>query len=104
MHFPQFCKKHIGLLLILSMLIGYFVPQFGLLKPILPYLLILMLYNSLLPIEIKSGSTGRMKSMHMFIEKYGSKKALKISQAPFNKGNTILSIPFFSIESFLKDN
>ncbi len=54
MHFPQFCKKHIGLLLILSMLIGYFVPQFGLLKPILPYLLILMLYNSLLPIEIKS--------------------------------------------------
>jgi hypothetical protein len=56
------------------------------------------------PIEIKSGSTGRMKSMHMFIEKYGSKKALKISQAPFNKGNPILSIPFFSIEGFIKDN
>lgn len=56
------------------------------------------------PVEIKSGPTGRMKSMHMFIEKYRCKKALKISQAPFNKGNPILSIPFYSIESFLKDN
>lgn len=53
------------------------------------------------PVEIKSGSTGRMKSMHMFIEKYHSKIAIKISQAPFKKGTTIISLPFYAIESFL---
>ena len=54
-----------------------------------------------IPIEVKSGSTGRLKSMHMFIEKYHSKSAVKISQTPFDKGNPILSIPFYGIESFL---
>ncbi|HEC44253.1 MAG TPA: DUF4143 domain-containing protein [Bacteroides sp.] len=54
------------------------------------------------PIEVKSGSTGRMKSLHMFIEKYGCIKALKISQAQFVSGNPIISLPFFAIESFLK--
>ncbi len=54
------------------------------------------------PVEIKSGPTGRMKSMHLFIEKYKSDKALKISQAPFKNGNPILSLPFYAIESFLK--
>jgi predicted AAA+ superfamily ATPase len=53
------------------------------------------------PIEIKSGPTGRMKSLHMFIEKYNCKRALKISQAPFKKGTPVLSLPFYAIESFL---
>ena len=35
----------------------------------------------IVPIEIKSGSTGRMKSMHLFMDYYHSKKAVKISQA-----------------------
>ncbi len=53
-----------------------------------------------IPVEIKSGSTGRMRSMHMFIEKYHSETALKISQAPFRKGKPIVSLPFYAIESF----
>jgi predicted Na+-dependent transporter len=47
------CKKYIGLLLILGMLIGYFVPQLAVLKSWLPYLLTFMLYNSLLAIKIR---------------------------------------------------
>jgi len=35
------------------MLVGYFVPQFASLKPLLPYILTLMLYNSLLDISIR---------------------------------------------------
>lgn len=58
--------------------------------------------GQVIPIEIKSGPNGRMKSMHMFIEKYHSKIAVKISQAPYDKGNPILSIPFYGIESFLQ--
>jgi predicted AAA+ superfamily ATPase len=52
------------------------------------------------PVEIKSGPTGRMKSMHMFIEKYHSETALKISQATFRKESPIVSLPFYAIESF----
>ena len=52
------------------------------------------------PVEIKSGPTGRMKSMHMFIEKYHSETALKISQATFRNESPIVSLPFYAIESF----
>ncbi|MCD4768922.1 MAG: DUF4143 domain-containing protein [Bacteroidales bacterium] len=55
-----------------------------------------------IPVEIKSGPTGRMKSMKMFIEKYNSKKAIRISQATFINGNPIVSLPFYAIESFLR--
>jgi hypothetical protein len=54
----------------------------------------------IIPIEIKSGSTGRMKSLHFFIEYYYSKKAVKISQAPFLAGNPIVSLPFYAMEIF----
>jgi len=54
----------------------------------------------IIPIEVKSGSTGRMKSLHFFIEYYHSKKAVKISQAPFLAGNPIISLPFYAMESF----
>jgi len=54
----------------------------------------------IIPIEIKSGSTGRMKSLHFFIDYYHSKKAVKISQAPFLAGNPIVSLPFYAMESF----
>ena len=57
--------------------------------------------GQIIPVEVKSGPTGRMKSLHMFIEKHQAKKALKISQAKFQKGNPIISLPFYAIESFL---
>lgn len=57
--------------------------------------------GKIIPVEIKSGSTGRMKSMHMFNEQFNIQKALKISQAPFADGNPIVSLPFYGIESFM---
>ena len=55
------------------------------------------------PLEIKSGPTGRMKSLHMFIEKYNCDIAIKISHAPFMSGKPIISIPLYAIESLLKN-
>lgn len=60
--------------------------------------------GQIIPIEVKSGPTGRMKSLHMFIEKHKSKCAIKISQAKFQKGNPVLSLPFYAIESFFQRN
>lgn len=59
--------------------------------------------SHVVPVEIKSGPTGRMKSMHMFIEKYSTENAIRISQAPFKKGQPILSIPFYGIESYFRN-
>ena len=53
----------------------------------------------IVPIEIKSGSTGRMRSLHLFLENYPVNLAVKISQAPFSKGNPILSLPLYAMES-----
>jgi len=57
--------------------------------------------GQIIPVEVKSGPTGRMKSLHMFIEQHQSQKALKISQAKYQKGNPIISLPFYAIENIL---
>jgi len=57
--------------------------------------------EKIIPIEIKSGSTGKMRSMNLFLDKYDISKGVKISQAKFDAKNRIISIPFFGIEAFL---
>ena len=55
-----------------------------------------------IPIEVKSGSIGRMKSMHMFMEKYQVQQGIKVSQAPYDSSNKIISLPFYSLEGFMR--
>jgi hypothetical protein len=57
-----------------------------------------------IPIEVKSGSTGRLRSMHMFMEKYQVRHGIKISQAPYDSQNQIISLPFYSLEGFIRKN
>ena len=56
----------------------------------------------ILPIEVKSGAVGKMKSLFMFLEKYKSNQGLKISQARFSEDKNILCLPFYAIETFIK--
>jgi hypothetical protein len=53
---------------------------------------------------VKSGSTGRLRSMHMFMEKYQVRQGIKISQAPYNSENQIISLPLYSLEGFIRNN
>ncbi len=55
------------------------------------------------PIEVKSGHKGRMKSMKLFKEAYKPKQAVKISQAPYNDQHDILELPLYAIEYFMSD-
>ena len=55
-----------------------------------------------IPFEVKSGSIGRMKSMHMFMEKYQVQQGIKISQAPYDSSNRIVSLPFYCLEGFMR--
>ncbi len=57
--------------------------------------------EKIVPIEIKSGSSGRMKSMKMFLETYEIDKGIKISQSQYKNEANIISLPFYGIESFL---
>jgi predicted AAA+ superfamily ATPase len=57
--------------------------------------------TDILPIEIKSGSKGAMKSLLMFIEKYRTVCGVKISQAKYSISAPIINLPFYAIESFL---
>jgi len=57
--------------------------------------------GKIIPLEIKSGSSGRMKSMKMFIENYEVEKGIKISQAKYNDYLNIVSLPFYAVSSFL---
>ncbi len=54
------------------------------------------------PVEVKSGSVGRMKSLQIFISEYQSRYALRISQSAYHAGKPVISFPFYGIESMMK--
>ncbi len=58
--------------------------------------------SSIIPVEVKSGSAGRMKSIKMFIDTYKVTRAVRISQAGYNADLPIQSLPFYGIEGFVK--
>ena len=53
------------------------------------------------PIEIKSGSSGRLKSLLLFLQKHPHLMGLKISQAPYKKEDRIIALPLYGIEKFM---
>ena len=59
--------------------------------------------TNIIPIEVKSGKKGTLKSLLLFIEKYKTTIALKISQAKYRINEPITNLPFYSIESFLEN-
>lgn len=55
--------------------------------------------NKPVPIEVKSGANGHLKSLQMYINNYSVEKGLKISQAKFHDDGRIISFPFYAIEN-----
>ncbi|MBN2531382.1 MAG: ATP-binding protein [Spirochaetales bacterium] len=55
--------------------------------------------SDIIPVEIKAGKTGKLKSLHLYREKYQPRVALKISQDPFYRDDGIISLPIYAIES-----
>ena len=53
--------------------------------------------TTIFPIEVKSGSTGRLKSIQLFLDEKHTDLGVRISQAPLGLHNRILSIPFYLI-------
>jgi len=54
--------------------------------------------SSVLPIEVKAGKTGTLRSMHIFLEQYSLSAGVRISQHYFNRSLPIISFPFYAIK------
>lgn len=53
--------------------------------------------DSIIPIEVKSYKTGKLKSLRLFMDEKRSPYGIKISEAPLSFNNNILSVPFYMI-------
>ncbi|OGT32526.1 MAG: hypothetical protein A3C44_02130 [Gammaproteobacteria bacterium RIFCSPHIGHO2_02_FULL_39_13] len=53
--------------------------------------------KNILPIEVKAGKTGRLRSLHAFIDKHKSAIGIKISEEPLRFDGKILSLPLYMI-------
>jgi predicted AAA+ superfamily ATPase len=51
-----------------------------------------------IPIEVKAGKTGTLRSMHLFLDKYSAPVGIRISQVPLNNNLPIISVPFYAIK------
>lgn len=55
--------------------------------------------GEIIPVEVKSGIVGRIKSMIMFMEQFKCGKGLKISQARYSETDNIVSMPFYAMDA-----
>lgn len=53
--------------------------------------------SNIIPIEVKSGSTGKLRSIHVFLEEKKSPFGIRIYAAPPQKSDSILSLPFYLV-------
>ncbi|MCP4217828.1 MAG: ATP-binding protein [bacterium] len=51
-----------------------------------------------LPVEVKAGKTGTLRSMHLFLDKYPCPVGVRISRQPFSDNPPIISVPFYGIK------
>jgi predicted AAA+ superfamily ATPase len=59
--------------------------------------------SQILPIEVKAGATGRLKSLHQFlIDKPQHKLGVRIYSGPYNRSNNILSLPVYLVGSLMR--
>lgn len=53
--------------------------------------------SQIVPIEVKAGATGRLRSLHQFLSEKKRHLGVRISERPLHRENDILSIPFYAI-------
>ncbi|MCP5505903.1 MAG: ATP-binding protein [Chlamydiales bacterium] len=53
--------------------------------------------NRIIPIEVKAGPTGRLKSLHQFIDEKKAPMGIYISESPLSFKDGLLSLPFYLI-------
>jgi len=57
--------------------------------------------TDILPLEVKSGTTGKMQSLHLFMKEKQSNYGVRISLENFNKYDDIIVFPLYAVENIL---
>jgi predicted AAA+ superfamily ATPase len=52
-----------------------------------------------LPLEVKSGKTGSLRSMHLFLKQYGAPCGIRVAQQPMGCEPPVVSTPLYALES-----
>lgn len=58
--------------------------------------------TEIIPLEVKAGKTGTLKSLRLFLEEKGARFGIRISQEPLSYHDKILSIPPYMIEQMAR--
>ncbi len=53
--------------------------------------------GKIIPIEVKSGKTGRLKSLQIFLQEKNIPMGVKVSQEPLGKSGNVLSLPLYMV-------
>ena len=51
----------------------------------------------IIPIEVKAGSTGQLKSLHLFMKEQQINLGIRVSQQPLTIDHNVLSVPFYLV-------
>jgi len=63
-----------------------------------------LINGNVVPIEVKSGKSGHLKSLHLFLESHPhSDYGIKISEQEQSECDNIKNIPFYALESLVRD-
>jgi len=60
--------------------------------------------SSVVPVEVKAGKTGTLRSMRLYLEKYKTVNGIKISQSSLDLRSPIKSIPLYGISLLSNKN
>jgi uncharacterized protein len=54
------------------------------------------------PIEIKSGSSGKMQSLHLFLKEKNAAKGIRVSLENFSRYDNIEVVPLYAISNLIE--
>jgi len=54
--------------------------------------------EQILPVEVKAGTTGTLKSLRIFLKEYGCPVGVRFSMHPLSFTDSVLSIPLYAVE------
>lgn len=54
----------------------------------------------IVPVEVKAGKTGALRSMRLFLDEYAAPGGVRISMRPFDPSLPVISLPLYAIEGF----
>lgn len=58
--------------------------------------------NSIYPVEVKSGESGKLKSLNAYVEKYSPKFKIRISSKNFHTNGNFINLPLYGIGQLKK--